>query len=214
MEILSAFLDLVLHLDKHLIAFTAEHGQWVYLLLFAIVFCETGLVVTPFLPGDSLLFVAGTLAGAGQLDLLTLYGLFLAAAFLGDNVNYFVGRFLGKRLLEGRHGRLLKQQHLERTRHFYEKHGPKTVILARFVPIVRTVAPFVAGVGRMRYARYILFSLVGTLAWVTVCAGGGYFFGAVPVVKNNLSAVILGIVVLSVMPGVVEFLRVRGRGKA
>jgi membrane-associated protein len=211
MELISAFLDLVLHLDQHLIAFTAEHGRWVYLLLFVIVFCETGLVVTPFLPGDSLLFVAGTLAGTGQLDLPVLYLLFLAAAFLGDNVNYFVGRLLGKRLLEGRHGRLLKQQHLTRTQHFYEKHGPKTVILARFVPIVRTVAPFVAGVGRMRYPRYILFSVAGTLAWVTVCAGGGYLFGSVPLVKNNLSAVILGVVVLSILPGVVEILRARRR---
>ena len=209
MEILAALWDLAVHLDVHLAAFVAEHGTWVYALLFAIVFCETGLVVTPFLPGDSLLFVTGALAAAGGMDLFTVMAVLISAALCGDNVNYWIGRWAGPRVFHYKESRWFNPKHLERTHAFYEKHGGKTIILARFIPIVRTYVPFVAGIGAMPYLRFLSFSVAGALIWVVSLCTVGYFFGNLPVVKNNLTLVIIGIVLLSISPGIVAWLRHR-----
>ncbi len=207
MELVTWFWDLVVHLDRHLGAFVAEHGAWVYALLFAIVFCETGLVVTPFLPGDSLLFVAGGVAAVGGMDLAAVMATLVAAALCGDNVNYWVGRWAGPHVF----GKLINPAHLERAHAFYERHGGKTIILARFVPIVRTYAPFVAGVGRMPYPRYLAFCVAGALLWVGSLCTAGFFFGNLPVVRNNLTAVILAIVFVSILPGVLAWAKARLR---
>ena len=209
MEILLQLWDLVVHLDRHLAVFVAQHGVWVYALLFTIVFCETGLVVTPFLPGDSLLFVVGTIAAVGGMHLGLVMTVLVCAALCGDNVNYWIGRWAGPRVFRDRGSRWLNPRHLQRTHAFYEKHGGKTIIIARFVPIVRTYVPFVAGVGTMPYARFLGFSIVGALVWVVSLSLAGYFFGNLPVVKSNLSLVILGIVLLSISPGLVAWLRHR-----
>jgi membrane-associated protein len=206
-EYIAQFFDIVLHLDRHLTLLIQNYGAWVYLLLFLIIFCETGLVVTPFLPGDSLLFVAGTMSATGALDVHGLFALLVVAAFSGDNTNYWIGRYVGPRVFKREHSRLLNPAHIERTQHFYEKHGGKTVILARFLPILRTFAPFVAGIGRMRYARFMFYSFSGSVFWIGSFVYGGYYFGNIPVVKNNLTAFILGIVVVSVLPGAVGYLR-------
>ena len=209
MEIVATLWDFAMHLDRHLAAFVAQHGTWVYALLFAIVFCETGLVVTPFLPGDSLLFVVGTLAAAGGMDILTVMSVLVSAALCGDNVNYWIGRWAGPRVFHYGDSRWLNPRHLERTHAFYERHGGKTIVIARFVPIVRTYVPFVAGVGTMPYFRFIAFSIAGALAWVLSLCLAGYFFGNFPLVKNNLTLVIIGIVLLSVSPGLVAWLQQR-----
>jgi membrane-associated protein len=209
METLAALWDLAVHLDTHLAAFVAQHGTWVYALLFAIVFCETGLVVTPFLPGDSLLFVTGALAAAGGMDIAIVMTVLVSAALCGDNVNYWIGRLVGPRVFQYKESRWFNPQHLERAHAFYEKHGGKTIIIARFVPIVRTYVPFVAGVGAMPYPRFLSFSVVGALVWVISLCTLGYFFGNLPVVKNNLTLVIIGIVLLSISPGIVAWLRQR-----
>jgi membrane-associated protein len=205
MDLLLWLWDLVVHLDDHLAAFVAQHGPWVYALLFAIVFCETGLVVTPFLPGDSLLFVAGAVAAVGGMDIVLVMATLVAAALCGDNVNYFVGRWAGTRLFS----RFINPAHLQRATLFYERHGGKTIILARFVPIVRTYVPFVAGVGAMPYPRYLAYCVAGALVWVVSLCALGYFFGNIPAVKNNLTVVILLIVLVSVTPGIVAYLRSR-----
>ncbi|TAK42180.1 MAG: DedA family protein [Betaproteobacteria bacterium] len=209
MEIVAQLWDLVMHLDRHLAAFVAQHGTWVYALLFAIVFCETGLVVTPFLPGDSLLFVVGTIAAAGGMDILAVAAVLVAAALCGDNVNYWIGRWAGPRVFHFRESRWLNPRYLERTHAFYARHGGKTVVIARFVPIVRTYVPFVAGVGTMPYLRFLAFSVVGALLWVLSLCLAGYFFGSLAIVKNNLSLVIVLIVLVSVSPGLVAWLRHR-----
>lgn len=209
MEIVATLWDFAMHLDRHLAAFVAQHGTWVYALLFAIVFCETGLVVTPFLPGDSLLFVVGTLAAAGGMDILAVMSVLVSAALCGDNVNYWIGRWAGPRVFHYGDSRWLNPRHLERTHAFYERHGGKTIVIARFVPIVRTYVPFVAGVGTMPYFRFIAFSIAGALAWVLSLCLAGYFFGNFPLVKNNLTLVIIGIVLLSVSPGLVAWLQQR-----
>ena len=209
MEIVAQLWDLVLHLDRHLATFVAQHGTWVYALLFAIVFCETGLVVTPFLPGDSLLFVVGTIAAAGGMDIIAVIAVLVTAALCGDNVNYWIGRWAGPRVFHFRESRWLNPRYLERTHAFYERHGGKTVVIARFVPIVRTYVPFVAGVGRMSYLRFLAFSVVGALLWVLSLCLAGYFFGSLAIVKNNLSLVIVLIVLVSVSPGLVAWLRHR-----
>lgn len=211
MELLATLWDFAVHLDRHLSAFIAQHGPWVYALLFLIVFCETGLVVTPFLPGDSLLFVVGTLAAAGGMDIFLVMAVLVAAALCGDNVNYFVGRWAGTRLL----ARWINPVYLQRTHQFYARHGGKTIIIARFMPIVRTYVPFVAGLGAMPYARYIGFCVAGALLWVISLCGAGYFFGNIPAVKNNLTIVILLIVLASITPGIVAWLKsrsVQGQG--
>ena len=214
MELLTQFIDIVLHLDRHLAWLVDNYGVWVYAILFAIIFCETGLVVTPFLPGDSLLFVAGTLAATGSMDVHGLFALLVLAAFLGDNTNYWTGRFLGPRVFHYRNSRLLNPQHLEYTRLFYEKHGGKTVIFARFLPIVRTFAPFVAGIGRMVYPRFVFYCFAGGVFWIGFFVYGGYFFGNVPFVRQNLTVFILAIVAISVAPGIIAFARVKLRRRA
>ncbi len=211
MELLTQFIDIVLHLDRHLVLLIAQYGYWVYGILFLIIFCETGLVVTPFLPGDSLLFVVGALSATGALDLQWVILLLMAAAFLGDNTNYWIGRFIGPRVFK-KDSRWLNRAYLNKTEAFYEKHGGKTVLLARFLPILRTFAPFVAGIGHMFYSRFILFSIAGAVLWINSLVLAGYFFGNIPVIKNNLTAVILGIIVLSLLPGMVHYLRERTRG--
>jgi membrane-associated protein len=208
-ELLTQLMDVVLHLDQHLQALVASHGAWIYLILFLIVFCETGLVVTPFLPGDSLLFVAGTVAAAGGMDIHLLVLLLIIAAVLGDAVNYGVGHYIGPRIFSHSESRWLNPKHLQRAHDFYEKYGGKTIIIARFVPIIRTYAPFVAGAASMTYAKFALFNVSGAVLWVTSLGYAGYFFGNLPVIKNNLTLVIIGIIILSILPGVIEILRHR-----
>ncbi len=216
MEFLSQVLDVILHLDQHLARWTQEMGGWVYVVLFAIVFAETGLVIAPFLPGDSLLFAAGAIAAleGSPLDPVWLVVLLSAAAILGDAVNYTIGRRIGPSIFHSSTSRLLNRKHLERTRRFYEKYGGRTIIIARFVPIVRTFAPFVAGIGEMRYARFALYNVTGGIAWVALFVVTGYLFGNLPIVQRNFHVVILAIIVLSVMPIVVEAVRARRKGGA
>lgn len=211
MELIRDFVDLFLHLDRHLAAVVQAYGVWTYLVLFLIVFCETGLVVMPLLPGDSLLFAAGALAAVTTLDVGWLVLLLIAAAVAGDTVNYWIGSVVGPRVFCSGSSRLLNREHLERTHRFYERHGGKTIIIARFMPIIRTFAPFVAGIGSMSYGRFLLYNVVGGVAWVVIFVVGGYFFGNIPVVKRNFTLVIMAIIVLSVLPGVVEYARHRLR---
>jgi membrane-associated protein len=206
---LAAIWDLVIHLDRHLAEFVAVYGTWVYVLLFAIIFVETGLVIWPFLPGDSLLFVTGALAAAGNMDLALLMTVLVVAALTGDNCNYFIGRWVGPRVFHYEKSRWFNPAHLARAHAFYEKHGGTTIILARFIPIVRTYVPFVAGIGSMPYGRYIGFCIAGALIWVVSLCGAGYFFGNQPIVKQNLSLVIGLIVLISISPGLVAWLRAR-----
>ena len=206
METLKKLLDIVLHLNTHLDGLVAEYGAWVYAILFLIVFCETGLVVTPFLPGDSLLFAVGAIAAGGKLDLWLAMGLVLIAAILGDSVNYSIGKYAGRKLIQ-RFPRLIKQKHIDKTHEFFERYGGKTIIIARFVPIVRTFAPFVAGIGAMTYSRFMMFNVVGALLWVGLITPAGYFFASHPIVKKNFSLVILGIIFVSILPAVIEFYR-------
>ncbi|MEW6314657.1 MAG: DedA family protein [Pseudomonadota bacterium] len=207
MEIFSSLLDLLLHLDQHLLAMTQDYGTWVYLILFLIVFAETGLVIMPFLPGDSLLFVAGTLAASGALNIETMAILLAAASFSGDNINYWIGRYLGPKVFTRKDSRLLNRVYLEKTHAFYEHHGGKTILFARFLPIIRTFAPFVAGVGSMTYRRFLLYSACGSAAWIATFVGGGYYFGNLPIVKQNLTAFVLLIIVATVLPGFITFIR-------
>jgi membrane-associated protein len=200
-----SFFDLILHLDTYLTYATQIYQAWMYLILFGIIFCETGLVITPFLPGDSLLFVAGTLAARGSFQVVGLFFLLWAAGVAGDNSNYWIGRLLGEKAF----GRLLNKRHLERTHKFYEKYGANTIILARFVPVVRTFAPFVAGIGEMRYRRFLTFSVIGNCLWIGLFSFGGFFFGNLPAVKAHFSLMILLVIFISVVPGVVEWLRHR-----
>ena len=209
MELITQFIYIILHLDKYLSIFLSNYGAWVYALLFAIIFAETGFVVTPFLPGDSLLFVAGTLAAGHGLDVQWLIPLLIAASFGGDNTNYWIGYHLGPRVLRRNDSWLLNRKHLDRTHAFYEKHGGKTILLARFLPIVRTFAPFVAGVGRMPYLRFLSFSFAGSVLWITLFVLAGYFFGHLEVVRKNLTLVMLGIIIVSILPGVIAWLRHR-----
>ena len=211
MELLTQFIDILLHLDQHLMLLINQYGVWVYAILFTIIFCETGLVVTPFLPGDSLLFVVGALAATGALDVQVVILLLMAAAFLGDNTNYWIGRFIGPRVFT-QESRWLNRRYLDKTEAFYEKHGGKTVLFARFLPIIRTFAPFVAGIGHMIYKRFVLFSILGAIVWINSLVFLGYFFGNIPIIKNNLTLAILGIIVLSLMPGIIHFVREKARG--
>ena len=215
MDWMTQAVDLFLHLDEHLNELARQYGTGTYLILFLIVFCETGLVVTPFLPGDSLLFAVGALAASAgsPLDVRWISLLLFSAALLGDNVNYLIGHLVGPRVFTAGHSRWFKREHLERTHEFFERHGPKTIILARFVPIVRTFTPFVAGVGAMTYPRFLIYSVVAAIIWVGLLVNAGYFFGNVPIVKDNFSIVILAIVALSVLPAAIEILRHRARAK-
>jgi membrane-associated protein len=213
MDLVQWFVDFFLHLDRHLAEFIQAYGTWTYALLFTIVFMETGFVVTPFLPGDSLLFAAGSFAALGALDVRLLFLLLWAAAVLGDNLNYAIGRSLGPRVFHFERSRFFNPEHLRKTHGFYEKYGVKTIVIARFVPIVRTFSPFVAGIGAMRYPRFLAYDVVGGLLWVGICVSSGYFFGNLPFVKRNFSLVIVAIVLVSVMPAVVEYLRHRREAK-
>ena len=209
MDLFSGFFDLILHLDQHLRELAQNYGAWVYAVLFLIVFLETGVVVTPFLPGDSLLFVAGTIAAAGELNVHGLVVLLIAAAIAGDSLNYSIGRYLGPKVFRFDDSRYFKRAYVDRTHAFFERHGGKAIIIARFVPIIRTYAPFVAGIGEMPYRRFLMFNVTGAVLWVALLTYAGFFFGNLPLVRNNLTAVILGIIVVSVMPAIVEFWRAR-----
>lgn len=209
MEIILQAIDVFVHLDRYLSVVIERYGTVTYLILFLIVFLETGVVVTPFLPGDSLLFAAGAFASLGVLDIKTLCIVLIVAAILGDTVNYWIGNYIGPKVFSKEDVRFLNKRHLQRTHEFYEKYGGKTIIIARFVPIIRTFAPFVAGIGSMTYSKFLLYNVVGALLWVSVCVSAGYFFGNIPVVKDNFSLVILTIILISIMPGVVEFIKHR-----
>lgn len=214
MEILKGIIDFILHLDKHLGDIIRDYGTWTYAILFLIIFVETGVVVLPFLPGDSLLFAAGSLAAlpGSPLNVWAMMGLLIVAAVLGDTLNYHIGDYLGPRVFR-ENSRFLKREHLERTQQFYEKHGAKTIILARFIPIIRTFAPFVAGVGTMSYSKFLSYNLVGGILWVIMLTGAGYFFGTIPIVQKNFSLVVLAIIGLSVLPVVFELVKSRQAGR-
>ena len=214
MEYISHFIDLFLHLDKHLGELVKEYGTWTYLVLFVIVFCETGLVVTPILPGDSLLFAAGAIAALGSLNPHLLVVLLTIAAVLGDAVNYQIGRYVGPAVFKKEDSRFFKRAHLEKTHAFYERYGGKTIIIARFVPIVRTFAPFIAGVGQMSYRQFALYNVVGAIAWVVIGVYAGYLFGGLQIVKENFSLIIIAIVFISLLPAVFEFWRAKRQKKA
>ncbi len=208
MEYVKLAIDFVLHMDKYLNMIIQAVGLWTYLVLFVVIFIETGLVVTPFLPGDSLLFAAGTFAGMGSLNIVVLYLSLAVAAILGDTANYWIGHYIGERAFSG-NVRFLKKEYLDRTIAFYNKHGGKTIFLARFVPIIRTFAPFVAGVGRMRYGYFITYNLIGGVVWTGIFLFGGYFFGGLEVVKKNFSLVIIAIILISLVPAVLEAVKAR-----
>jgi len=207
-------LDVVLHLDVHLLALVHDYGGWVYAILFLIIFAETGLVVTPFLPGDSLLFVAGTLCGLGALEVSWLIPLLILAAFSGDNTNYWIGRTLGLSLFERLGGKYIKREYLERTNAFYQKHGGKTILFARFLPIIRTFTPFVAGIGLMRYQLFVLYSGLGGLAWISSLVLAGYFFGNIPAVRDHLSLIILAIIFIPIIAILRGYLRHHKKNKS
>ena len=207
MELIADFIDVLMHLDRHLQAIFHAYGVWTYGILFLIIFCETGLVVTPILPGDSLLFAAGAIAAGGSLDVAWLFGILSVAAVAGDTVNYQIGLYLGPKALYKENARVLKKEYLDRTHRFYDRYGGKTIVIARFVPIVRTFAPFLAGVGKMSYWRFAQYNVVGGLVWIATFVFGGYYFGSIPIVKQNFTLVILAIIVISVIPAAMEFLR-------
>ena len=211
MEILTQFIDIVLHLDKHLALLVQQYGLWIYAILFVIIFAETGFVVTPFLPGDSLLFVAGALAalGDGGMDIWTLNAVLLTAAITGNMLNYQIGRYVGPKVFHWEQSRFFNKTALEKTHAFYEKHGGKTLIIARFLPIIRTFAPFVAGVGYMSYTKFNFFNIIGALTWVLSLTLAGYFLGNLPWVKQNLSLIIVGIIIISVLPALVAVVQQR-----
>ncbi len=211
MEILLGFWDIIVHLDRHLAGLLQQYGLWVYAILFLIVFCETGLVVAPFLPGDSLLFVAGTLWAISGMDAHWLALTLVAAALCGDNVNYWIGRYLGPKVFHWEDSRFFNRAALDRTHAFYERHGGKTIVMARFLPIVRTFVPFVAGIGRMTYPQFIAWSVVGALLWVLLLVYAGYFFGNIPAIRNNLTLVIFGIIGASLLPLAAGFVRAKLR---
>ncbi|MBY0446076.1 MAG: DedA family protein [Burkholderiales bacterium] len=202
-------IDVFLHLDVYLAQIIAQYGSWVYALLFAVIFVETGVVVMPFLPGDSLLFVAGMLAGGGHMNLYVLMGLLFTAAVLGDAVNYTIGRYFGHKLFANKDSKIFRQDYLQKTHAFYEKHGGKTIILARFVPIVRTFAPFVAGMAEMSYHRFVMFNLVGAAVWVVSLLYAGYFLGGIPFIAKNIGSIAIALVLIPAMPVVIEFCKMK-----
>jgi membrane-associated protein len=207
MEWLRMLIDFIIHIDKHLSTIIQTYGVWTYLILFVIVFCETGLVFTPFLPGDSLLFAAGAFAALGSLDAAWLFVLLSVSAVMGDTVNYWLGHYIGPKIFSGEKVRFLNREHLRRTHQFYEKYGGKTIIIARFMPIIRTFAPFVAGIGSMTYWKFISYNVIGGVAWVAICVFAGYYFGNLAFVRENFSLVIAAIIFISILPGIVEFIR-------
>jgi membrane-associated protein len=209
MGMINSLIEIVVHLDKHLDLIIRNYGLWTYVIFFFIIFLETGFVVTPFLPGDSLLFAIGSFAALGSLDLRLAVISLSVAAIAGDTVNYWIGKFIGPKVFSKEESHILNKEYLYRTHLFYEKYGGKTIVLARFIPIIRSFAPFVAGIGTMTYGRFIIYNVTGGIAWVVIFISAGYFFGNISFVKNNFSVVILAIILISVMPGVVEFVRSR-----
>jgi len=213
MEHITQFINIFLHLDKYLSEIIQSYGHVTYIILFVIIFCETGLVILPFLPGDSLLFAAGTFAAKGDISLGILYLILCLAAVLGDSVNYEVGRFFGPKIAKQEKTRFLNQEHVERTHKFYEKYGAKTIIIARFVPIIRTFAPFVAGIGDMGYKNFLHYNVIGGISWISICMLGGYLFGNIEIVKHNFSIVMIGIVIVSILPAVIEYIKYKYTSK-
>ncbi len=209
MELLKDFADILIHLDKYLDSIIRNYGSLTYVILFLIVFCETGLVVTPILPGDSLLFATGTVAALGSLDLSLIIILLSIAAIAGDTVNYWIGYLVGPKVFSKEKSRLFNKEYLDRTHRFYQKYGGKTIIIARFIPIIRTFAPFVAGIGCMKYKRFIIYNVLGGIGWIVTFVLGGYFFGNIPLVKNNFALIILAIIIISILPAIIEYLRQR-----
>ena len=207
--VLHGAVNFILHIDRHLTELSAQYGGWIYAILFVIVFCETGLVVTPFLPGDSLLFAAGSIAALGSMNIHAMALALMLAAIFGDAVNFAMGKYFGERLFANPDSRVFRRSYLQRTEAFYAKHGGKTIILARFVPIVRTFAPFVAGMGHMRYGRFFRFNVIGGIAWVALFSYAGFWFGQQPVVKENLTLILLAIIVISILPAIIEIIRAR-----
>ena len=207
MEFFSFIIDFILHIDQHLTELAAQYGAWIYGILFLIIFCETGLVVMPLLPGDSLLFAAGSIAAIGKMNIHLMVVLLIIAAILGDAVNFMVGKYFGEKLFSNPNSKIFKQSHLQKTQQFYAKHGGKTIILARFIPIVRTFAPFVAGMGHMTYHHFLAYNVIGGVLWVTIFSYLGYFFGNMDIVKDNLSLVLVAIIVLSILPAIIEIIR-------
>jgi membrane-associated protein len=212
MEAVQFLIDVFVHLDKHLDTVIGNYGAWTYPILFVIIFAETGFVFTPFLPGDSLLFASGALAARGLLNVGLVFVLLGGAAILGDTVNYWIGKYLGDYILK-RHSRWIKKKHLDQTHAFFEKYGGKTIIIARFVPIVRTFAPFVAGLGAMTYSKFLAYNVIGGVGWVVLCLGAGYFFGNLQVVKDHFSLVIMAIVLISIMPAVLGYISTRTKAR-
>ncbi len=213
MEIIGHLIDFILHLDRHLGTVIQNFGLWTYFILFLIIFFETGFVVTPFLPGDSLLFAAGAMASIGALNPLALFALLSAAAILGDTANYWIGHFIGPKVFRKEKSRFFRREYLDRTHEFYEKYGAETIIIARFVPIIRTFAPFVAGIGRMSYSRFLSYNVIGGILWVALFVFGGYFFGNIPFIKRNFSLVIIVIILISLIPALQEFWRQKRKKK-
>lgn len=210
---ISTLIDFILHIDQHLVHLSAQYGPWIYAILFVVIFCETGLVVTPFLPGDSLLFAAGGIAAIGGMNIHVMVLLLLAAAILGDAANFMIGKYFGQKLFANPDSKIFRRSYFEKTHAFYEKHGGKTIIIARFVPIVRTFAPFVAGMGDMHYGTFIRYNIIGAVLWVLLFSYAGYFFANIPVVKNNLGLVMAAIIVISILPAVVEVIRAKLNAK-
>jgi membrane-associated protein len=213
MQWITKIIDFILHLDKYISLLIQHFGLWTYLVLFIIIFCETGLVVTPFLPGDSLLFAVGAFSARGSLNIWWAFIILSAAAVIGDTVNYWIGHFLGPKVFSKEKSRFFKKEYLDRTHRFYEKYGGETIIIARFVPIIRTFAPFVAGIGKMTYWKFISYNIIGGIGWVAIFIFGGYFFGNIEFVKRNFTIVIFAIIIISVLPGLIEFLRQRRQNK-
>ncbi len=209
MEFVQNLIEIFLHLDVHLGELTAQYGTFTYAILFFVIFAETGFVFTPFLPGDSLLFALGTLAALGSLNIYFCFFLVVAAALSGDNVNYWIGHFLGSKILKKNSGRLIKKEYLEKTNSYFEKYGGKTIIIARFVPIVRTFTPFTAGLGRMRYAKFISYSIIGATLWSGLLVFVGYYFGNLPFIKENFSLAILAVILISILPAILEMVRIK-----
>ncbi|MDD5108571.1 MAG: DedA family protein [Candidatus Omnitrophica bacterium] len=209
MEFFPKLIDVLLHFNTYLSVLIQQCGLWTYLILFGVIFAETGFVVTPFLPGDSLLFVLGAFSAQGTFNPFVLSGILMFAAILGDSVNYAIGKYLGNRLISARHIPFFKKEHLDRTHHFYKKYGGKTIILARFIPIVRMFAPFIAGIVRMDYAKFFIYNVIGGILWVAIFVFGGFYFGNIPIVKENFSVVTLLIISISIIPVIVEFIKAR-----
>lgn len=200
-------INIMLHFDKYLNLVIQNYGMWTYALVFLILFCETGLVVTPFLPGDSLVFATGALAARGSLNIITLYVLFLSAAIIGDTVNYHIGKKIGTKILEKEDIKYINKQHLKKAESFYKKHGSLTIVLGRFIPIIRTFVPFVAGIGEMQYSQFIIYNMLGGFLWISLFLGGGYFFGNLPLIKENFSYVVISIILISIIPALIAFIK-------